>query len=53
MPMLTNFNTATKSFDGNLIHELLNNPAKQQQFIHDLDTLSNTISKVSISTLKS
>ena len=41
MPMLTNFNTATKSFDGNLIHELLNNPAKQQQFIHDLaDTLS-------------
>ncbi len=49
MPMLTNFNSTKKDadgnlspdFDGNLLHGILNNAAKQQLFIRQLaDTLS-------------
>ncbi len=41
MPMLTNYNSAKKSFDGALLHQILNNPAVQTQFISQLaDTLT-------------
>ena len=40
MPMLSNFNTNTKDFDGKILHDILNNPTKQKQFIQNLtDTL--------------
>lgn len=41
VPMLTNFNSSKKNFDGNLVHAILNNPKKQQEFIQSIiDTLS-------------
>lgn len=41
MPMLTNFNSSLKDFDGNLIHPILNNLATQKIFIQNLvDTLT-------------
>lgn len=40
MPMLTNFNSAKKDFDGALLHDILNNPEKRKSFISNLtDTL--------------
>ncbi|MEO6406364.1 MAG: glycosyltransferase [Ferruginibacter sp.] len=36
MPMLTNFNTSKKAFDGNLLHILLTDKVKQQAFIRQL-----------------
>ena len=41
MPMLSNFNSALKDFDGHLLHDILNNPAKRKAFIAQVaDTLS-------------
>jgi peptidoglycan-N-acetylglucosamine deacetylase len=41
MPILTNFNSSKKDFDGSLLHAILNNPQKQQTFIQQLlDTLT-------------
>ncbi|UEG50955.1 glycosyltransferase [Ferruginibacter lapsinanis] len=41
MPMLTNFNSSTKDFDGDLIHPILTNSRIQQAFIQNLvDTLT-------------
>jgi cellulose synthase/poly-beta-1,6-N-acetylglucosamine synthase-like glycosyltransferase/spore germination protein YaaH/peptidoglycan/xylan/chitin deacetylase (PgdA/CDA1 family) len=40
IPILTNFNSSKKDFDGQLIHTILNNPKKQQSFIQSvIDTL--------------
>lgn len=42
MPMLSNYNSAKKDFDGTLLHEILNNAAKRNAFISQLtDTLSH------------
>jgi peptidoglycan-N-acetylglucosamine deacetylase len=41
MPMLTNFNSAKKDFDGRLIHAILNDTNRQQVFIKAItDTLA-------------
>lgn len=41
MPMLTNFNSSKKDFDGKLVSELLNNQEKRKSFLSRLiDTLS-------------
>lgn len=41
VPMLTNFNSSKTKFDGHLIHAILNDPQKQQQFIQSIiDTLT-------------
>lgn len=40
LPMLTNFNSGKKDFDGALLHDILNNTAKRKTFISTLtDTL--------------
>lgn len=36
VPILTNFNSAKRAFDGNLLHDILNNKQKQQAFIAQL-----------------
>ena len=42
MPMLTNFNSAKKDFDGVLLHGILNNTEKRKSFISSLiDTLTH------------
>jgi len=42
MPMLSNYNSAKKDFDGTLLHEILNNAAKRKAFITQLtDTLTH------------
>jgi cellulose synthase/poly-beta-1,6-N-acetylglucosamine synthase-like glycosyltransferase/spore germination protein YaaH/peptidoglycan/xylan/chitin deacetylase (PgdA/CDA1 family) len=41
MPILTNFNSSQQKFDGSLLHEILNNPAKRKLFITQIaDTLT-------------
>lgn len=39
LPMVTNFNSATQKFDGALIHTLLHDEKRQQQFIRDLGSM--------------
>ncbi|MEO6818769.1 MAG: glycosyltransferase [Ginsengibacter sp.] len=42
LPILSNFNSAKKDFDGKLLHQILSNPAIQKAFINQLvDTLSH------------
>jgi peptidoglycan-N-acetylglucosamine deacetylase len=42
MPMLTNFNSSIKDFDGRLLHDILNNDAKRKAFIAQVaDTLTH------------
>ncbi len=42
MPILTNFNSSLKDFDGRLLHDILNNDAKRKSFITQVaDTLSH------------
>jgi cellulose synthase/poly-beta-1,6-N-acetylglucosamine synthase-like glycosyltransferase/spore germination protein YaaH/peptidoglycan/xylan/chitin deacetylase (PgdA/CDA1 family) len=41
MPILNNFNSSKKDFDGSLLHDILNNDAKRKSFIIQLaDTLT-------------
>jgi peptidoglycan-N-acetylglucosamine deacetylase len=41
MPMLSNFNSSLKDFDGHLLHDILNNAVKRKSFITQVaDTLS-------------
>ncbi len=41
LPMLTNYNSTKKGFDGSLMHEILNDAAKRKIFINNLvDTLT-------------
>ena len=42
MPMLTNFNSSLKDFDGHLLHDILNNDVTRKAFITQVaDTLSH------------
>lgn len=39
LPILTNYNSAKRAFDGNLLHDILNNRQKQKAFITQLVNL--------------